>query len=55
MQIIRRSGTIIERHLNEAARAEAEELRALVDYNIMMGNIEDPSEDEEVEANDEAL
>ena len=52
MQIIRRSGTIIERLLNEAARAEAAELRALVDYNIMMGNIEDPSEESEDENND---
>lgn len=49
MQIIRKSGTIIERHLNENARAEAAELKAVVDYNIMMGNIEDPSEDDEQE------
>lgn len=30
-------------------RAESENTKALQDYNIMMGNIEDPSEDEEEE------
>jgi len=49
MQIIRTNGRIIDRHLNEAARAEAAELKAVVDYNIMMGTIEDPSEDDEQE------
>ncbi|MBQ6403850.1 MAG: hypothetical protein IJI27_08090 [Oscillospiraceae bacterium] len=47
MQIIKTIGSIIERHLNENARAEVVGLNAVVDYNIMMGNIEDPSEDEE--------
>lgn len=47
MKIIRLAGTILERHLNENARALAEEMKAVQDYNIMMGNLEDPSEDEE--------
>lgn len=33
----------------ENAIAERDSLRAFLDYNIMMGNIEDPSEDEEGE------
>lgn len=31
----------------ENAIAENESLRAFVDYNIMMGNLEDPAEEEE--------
>lgn len=42
-------GTILERHLEENERAELADLRAVQDYNIMMGNIEDPSEEEEDE------
>ena len=49
MQIIRLIGTICERHLNENARAEIANLKAVTDYNIMMGNIEDPSDESEVE------
>ena len=30
-------------------RAENAELKAMTDYNVMMGNIEDPAEDEEEE------
>lgn len=33
----------------ENAVAENEEMKAFIDYNIMMGNVEDPSEDEESE------
>ena len=33
----------------ENAIAERDMLRSLVEYNIMMGNIEDPSEEEEEE------
>lgn len=33
----------------ENAIAERDVLKAFLDYNIMMGNIEDPSEDEEAE------
>ena len=31
----------------ENAVAENEDLKAFIDYNIMMGNIEDPSAEEE--------
>lgn len=31
----------------ENAVAENETMRAFIDYNVMMGNIEDPAEDEE--------
>jgi hypothetical protein len=41
--------TIYERHLNEIARAQAERAKAVQEYNIMMGYLEDPSEDEEEE------
>lgn len=32
-----------------AARLQAEDTKAVTDYNIMMGNLEDPAEDEEME------
>ena len=32
-----------------AARLQTEDTKAITDYNIMMGNIEDPSEVEEEE------
>jgi hypothetical protein len=41
--------TIYERHLNEIARAQAERAKAVQEYNIMMGYLEDPSEDDEEE------
>lgn len=47
------SDTILERHLNENARAMAERARAVQEYNIMMGYLEDPSEDEEEGEEDE--
>lgn len=53
MQIIRPTGTIYERHMNENTRAEAAELRAVTDYNIMMGNLEDPAADDEEEEEDD--
>ena len=31
----------------ENAIAENESMKAFIDYNVMMGNIEDPTEDEE--------
>ena len=49
MRIIQLVGTILERHQNENTRAKAEELQAITDYNIMMGNLEDPAEGEEME------
>ena len=33
----------------ENAIAERDALRAFLDYNIMMGNVEDPAEEEEEE------
>lgn len=39
--------TPYERILEENARAALEDLRAVQEYNIMMGNLEDPSEEEE--------
>lgn len=50
MKLIRFTGSLRERHEAENARAAAEELKAMVDYNIMMGNLEDPKEEEEEEA-----
>ena len=32
---------------NKMLRAENADLKAFIDYNVMMENIEDPSEDEE--------
>jgi len=49
MEAVRLSGTILERHLNENNRAETARLKSVQEYNIMMGNIEDPSEGEEDE------
>lgn len=47
MTIEKLNGAILERHLNENARAVAEDNKAVTDYNIMMGILEDPSEKEE--------
>ena len=47
------SDTILERHLNENARALAERARAVQEYNIMMGYLEDPSEEEEGEGEED--
>lgn len=38
-----------ERILEENARADVADMRAIQEYNIMMGNLEDPSEEEEDE------
>lgn len=47
MQVCHLFGTILERHLNENARAKADNLQSITDYNIMMGILEDPAEEEE--------
>ena len=39
--------SIAERKDIENAIAEAEQMKAVFDYNVMMGNIEDPQEGEE--------
>ncbi len=40
---------IADRKDIENSLAEREELQAIIDYNIMMGNFEDPAEEEEME------
>ena len=45
--ITRHRADIGERKDIENAIAEAEEMKAIYEYNIMMGNIEDPQEDED--------
>lgn len=45
--------TPYERKMNEIARAMAAEVKAVQDYNIMMGVLEDPAEDEEDEQEEE--
>lgn len=45
MKIIPLIGSILERHKTDNAREVAEGVKAVTDYNIMMGNLEDPSED----------
>ena len=40
------SETIFEKKLMEIARAMAADAKAVQDYNIMMGILEDPNEDE---------
>lgn len=47
MKPIKLGRTILERHLDELDRAQTARVMAVQDYNIMMGNLEDPSEDEE--------
>lgn len=47
MEIIQPTAPIVERHIEENARATAEANRAAIDYNIMMGILEDPNEEEE--------
>ncbi len=45
--------TVYERQLNEIARAQAERAKAVQEYNIMMGYLEDPNEDDEEGEEDE--
>lgn len=47
MKVTSLAGTILERHQNENARAKTEDMKSVQDYNIMMGNLEDPNEEEE--------
>lgn len=49
MYSVRLKGTILERHLDEIDRAQTAELKAVMDYNIMMGVLEDPAEGEDEE------
>lgn len=47
MKAIRYSEKPYERILDENARSAVAELKAVQDYNIMMGNLEDPEEEGE--------
>ena len=45
--LIRNRMDLHEKAMLENAVAENESMRAFIDYNIMMGNIEDPAEEED--------
>jgi len=47
MKIERATMSIAEKAMLENAIAKEEENKAMIDYNIMMGNLEDPSDEEE--------
>ena len=47
MPKIRRNETPYERAVRENAQAAAVKAAAVQDYNIMMGNLEDPEEEDE--------
>ena len=47
--ITRNKMDLTEKALLENTIAENEKLKAMLDYNIMMGNIEDPDEEEDEE------
>lgn len=49
MKAVKLDGTILNRHLDELDRAQTAHVMAVQDYNIMMGILEDPSEDDEEE------
>ena len=53
MQIRRMTGKIIDQILDENARAAIARTKAIEDYNIMIGNLEDPADEgEEVESDE---
>lgn len=47
INVIKPSGRIIDRHYDENMRADLADIKAVQDYNIMMGVMEDPGEEEE--------
>ena len=49
MKIERRTVSPFDRIQDEIAREHIENIQAIQDYNIMMGNLEDPNEEEEEE------
>ena len=56
MKVIPLIGTILDRHKTDNARGIADKVAAVIDYNVMMGILEDPDvgeEPEEVEEFDE--
>ena len=50
IQVITPVGRLIDRHLEENLRAVVADLQAVQDYNIMMGTMEDPREEDEEDA-----
>ena len=49
MKVIRPTETILQRHESENTQARAAQLKAITDYNIMMGLLEDPNAEEDEE------
>lgn len=49
MRVERRNNSPYERVLTELERERVDTMRSIQDYNIMMGILEDPSEEEEDE------
>ena len=49
MKVIRPTETILQRHERENTQARAAQLKAITDYNIMMGLLEDPNAEEDEE------
>lgn len=47
IKIIPLVGTLLERHKADNAKSIAEKVEAIQAYNIMMGLLEDPSEEDE--------
>lgn len=52
MRTIKRNMSPYDRVMDDITREHVEEAKAVVDYNIMMGNLEDPAEEEEEEEDD---
>ena len=48
-KVNRLTESIYEKVMNEKTRADVEDLKAIVDYNLMMGALEDPNEEAEDE------
>lgn len=53
MKLKRITGSLFDRHQQENMQALAKDLQAILDYNVMMGVIEDPTENEEETVDDE--
>lgn len=49
MRAYKRSMSPYDRAIDDITREHVEEVKAITDYNIMMGNLEDPTEEEEEE------
>lgn len=47
MEARKRNMSPYERAINDITREHVEEVKAVTDYNIMMGILEDPAEEEE--------